>query len=697
MASTKPAAHVSRSLLASRGLHVGCGGPNLSHGLGRTSRIVSRFPIRASRQLSTSECGSGPWLQRPRATPQVVGGSKRGFANSSEPTEPEEPAKPAEAEEPVEPAKSAEPEELEELVKPEEPAESTELAEATEPTETVEPAEPAEQGEQVELTEPAETEPAETEPAETEPVEITEPIETTDPTELTKPEEPQETASKANPVISSITKEAIWIDFPEQSRKIFDRHWLRDSCDCSICVDTDSGQKRFGTCDVPPSPAIVEASLWKDGQGLDIVWADDFLSKGNHESHYDFSRLLPSRSPFKGNPLPGWILWDKATFERDRLTIDYDEWMAGESGFISGLHRLHTHGLLFLRNVPPSEDSVVSIAEQIGHIKETFYGRTWDVRSKPNAENVAYTNSFLGLHQDLLYTANPPRIQILHCLENTCEGGESLFSDGARVSNLFRIADNTLAEHLATRALRYEYKKNGQLYENFRTIMDRESSAVFWSPPFQSPEQPMFQNNSYQQFYRKWLKAATKFRDLLEDEQWLYQYKMQPGECVLFDNMRVLHGRRQFDTATGSRHLKGTYIAKDVYLSKLKSVAPQLLELSKHEKNRLTLQALRFQKQYKVWDKVRNVKILEQVEKELSKPKSFKVPRKFSVPLVSQSQVNKPRKGKPREKSREGQTKENSTESEEKSEVKRNGGSFRKLVPRWKPRPVFNSDTGVLD
>jgi len=57
---------------------------------------------------------------------------------------------------------------------------------------------------------------------------------------------------------------------------------------------------------------------------------------------------------------------------------------------------------LFLRNVPDSEKSVEEIAGRIGTLKDTFYGRTWDVKSKPKAKNIAYTQSFLGLHMDLL-------------------------------------------------------------------------------------------------------------------------------------------------------------------------------------------------------------------------------------------------------------------------------------------------------
>ena len=58
------------------------------------------------------------------------------------------------------------------------------------------------------------------------------------------------------------------------------------------------------------------------------------------------------------------------------------------------------------------------------------------------------------------------------------------------------------------------------------------------------------------------------FSSRVESEENLFEYRLQEGECVIFNNRRVLHGRRQFDTATGMRWLKGAYIDTDVFMSK---------------------------------------------------------------------------------------------------------------------------------
>jgi hypothetical protein len=43
---------------------------------------------------------------------------------------------------------------------------------------------------------------------------------------------------------------------------------------------------------------------------------------------------------------------------------------------------------------------------------------------------------------------------------------------------------------------------------------------------------------------------------------------MQEGECVIFNNRRVLHGRKAFDAEGGERWLKGAYVDTDVLMSR---------------------------------------------------------------------------------------------------------------------------------
>ena len=92
--------------------------------------------------------------------------------------------------------------------------------------------------------------------------------------------------------------------------------------------------------------------------------------------------------------------------------------------------------------------------------------------------------------------------------------------------------------------------------------------SVRWSPPFQAPfwtalrqgEMDSPFDNRAGFLVESWQQAAKVFKDSVEDPANMVQFRLQPGDCVVFDNWRVLHGRRAFDTASGRRHLRGTYV-----------------------------------------------------------------------------------------------------------------------------------------
>jgi alpha-ketoglutarate-dependent taurine dioxygenase len=273
-------------------------------------------------------------------------------------------------------------------------------------------------------------------------------------------------------------------------------------------------------------------------------------------------------------PKTGRTLWDKATIQKCVRKIDYDEFMKGSDTFWQTILDLSNLGLVFLKNVPHDENSIVDITTRIANIQETFYGRTFDVRAKPDAENVAYTSGYLGLHQDLLYLQSPPAIQLLHCMENSCNGGESLFSDGLFAGKLLHLQASPIIESLARVAVPYHYEKHGYFYRQKRSLFQRARNGslagVYWSPPFQN------QFPSVAVDARAWLEAAKLFDGLINDPDAMYEMKMEPGECVLFDNTRIMHGRNQFDVGGGSRWLRGAYISREDFVSRALHVPEEL-------------------------------------------------------------------------------------------------------------------------
>lgn len=365
--------------------------------------------------------------------------------------------------------------------------------------------------------------------------------------------------------------------------QIFDHIFLRDSCTCAQCVDTSTRQKRFESADIPSNIRIRDMKT--DGtDNIILTWKHDVSGFGpDHKTVLRYSWLkktshFPVTHAYQGGKQP----WN--ALSNQTKTFDYNDYMSDDQTLFHLLQQLQTHGLAFIKNLPEAESSVIQTANRIGPLKNTFYGETWDVRSVSNAKNVAYTDVHLGFHMDLLYMQQPPRLQLLHCLRASEQGGVSLFSDSYRAMQQLYALNQAAFWALVETPVNFHYDNdNHHYFRSRRTFQLREGitklpenvekvwnymEAVNWAPPFQAPFNHTEGNLAFAKSVRAWHEAAQIFRDLIETNRAVYKRRMEPGECVIFDNRRILHARTAF--AGGERWLRGAYLDDDPYLSKMR-------------------------------------------------------------------------------------------------------------------------------
>ena len=369
----------------------------------------------------------------------------------------------------------------------------------------------------------------------------------------------------------------------------FDNIFLRDACACAHCVDPSTQQKLFQTSDIPQDIRPLTAMTLDDG-ALRITWdpkTDIPVTnprRTNHTSLYSAEFLLRYsdrrhivRHRFNDRSI---VLWDRELMEEDVVWLDWEEYFStDDSGLYKALKALSIYGLFFLKNVPSEESSVEKIAQQIGPLKSTFYGKTWDVKSLPESKNIAYTSLNLGLHMDLLYLDSPPGLQFLHCLKNTVTGGESYFADSFRAATAVRMTSHSLWSSLLTYPVPYHYHNDGHHYHHVHPVVvlddtdyrtNKRIAHVNFSPPFQAvfedaPGDPVFPGR-----FRLFSRALEMFADSVGDPKAQFNVTLKEGVCAVFANRRVLHARREFDPKSGERWLKGAYVDTDPYLSKFR-------------------------------------------------------------------------------------------------------------------------------
>jgi gamma-butyrobetaine dioxygenase len=355
---------------------------------------------------------------------------------------------------------------------------------------------------------------------------------------------------------------------------IFSKLLLRDACTCPKCVDPSSTQKNFQTTQIPRNIDVKSISKTLDGN-IEVTWDNDIAEMGPaHLSEYpkelfDEAEFVKHVLDPQRVVLQSEVAWDAEKMQDKLEFVNFDAYMTSDESLYQVLWHLNTYGLVLLRGIPSrlKDKAVEEIAARIGRIRDTFYGRTWDVRSVPDAKNVAYTSRYLGLHMDLLYMANPPGYQFLHCMENTAKGGASIFSDASwAAANLSRNSQSKLR----SLQIAYQYKNAGEHYFYSHPVLETKGSFhhINYSPPFQAPFTQREESPD-----DSWYQKVDAFRDFakaVEDPRNVLEYRLQEGECVIFNNRRVLHGRKEFDALGGKRHYKGTYIDTDVVSSRFR-------------------------------------------------------------------------------------------------------------------------------
>ena len=378
--------------------------------------------------------------------------------------------------------------------------------------------------------------------------------------------------------------------------------WLRDS-DPQL-IHPSTRQKLHSSIDVPLDSRPLDVRFTQNGTHLGITWETNKPMRGFDwplESEFSLEFLRRHSEPdrfqaFHQTITP--ITWTRESLRQSsNLFLKYPS-LSTDVGLLRALEQLAQYGIVFVSDVPHEETSdalceLPRLAQHFGEIRETFYGRVWDVRSQgEDSRNIAYTNLDLGLHMDLEYFENPPRYQVLHMLRcRGVVGGESIFSDSLHAANSLRELTREAYDVLCNSAVGFHYiNDNHHLYHEHTTIErfppvrgsdSAEIRYINYSPPFQSPL-PLRTAREL-----GFLPALRKFGALVGATERVYEIAIPEGVAVIFDNRRVLHGRRGFRnagaaaTATAShvpraqseeRWLKGCYIEADGVMDRLRSL-----------------------------------------------------------------------------------------------------------------------------
>ncbi|KAG2462666.1 BODG dioxygenase, partial [Polypterus senegalus] len=254
-------------------------------------------------------------------------------------------------------------------------------------------------------------------------------------------------------------------------------------------------------------------------------------------------------------------------------TVSFKKVLTNDQAALFWLTTLRSTGIVLLKGADIQQGEVAKLSERIGYLRLTFYGHTWQVQDKTDANNVAYTSEKLNLHTDYPALHHPPGVQFLHCLKQAVEGGESEIVDGFHVANLLRKTNPEAFSILSS--VKVDFTDTGSDYCDFAVQsknqiidVDREGNVVRIN--YNNATRDSVLNlpvDQVQPFYD----ALKAFVNLLHSPDNVVNFRMESGDIVTFDNWRLLHGRCNYVSDPDSpRHFEGAYLDWDEVMSRLR-------------------------------------------------------------------------------------------------------------------------------
>jgi gamma-butyrobetaine dioxygenase len=332
--------------------------------------------------------------------------------------------------------------------------------------------------------------------------------------------------------------------------------WLRDNCPCGLCRHPGNGQKLFGITDLDPDLIVTSV------HGTAVTFSD------GHVSRFDPS-FLAATGPVDDRNEDGKVIGLPTAPHR----VEWSRFQAGAEPRADGLEALLRNGFVLLTGVPVALGTVLEVVESFGYVRETNYGRLFDVQVEASPTNLAFTTNAIAPHTDNPYRDPVPTVQLLHCRSNAVAGGDSGLVDGFHAAALLRAEDLKAFEVLASTPVTFRYADastelvatapligldgDGRIRE---VRLNERSMQPLRRPP-----------DDIAAFYA----AYRSFVAITHRPELMLTLRLMPGDCLVFDNTRMLHARTGFvetDTglAHGSRHLQGCYADLDAVASRLK-------------------------------------------------------------------------------------------------------------------------------
>ena len=334
--------------------------------------------------------------------------------------------------------------------------------------------------------------------------------------------------------------------------------WLRERVNSKNFLDQKTQQRLFDPTMLKNSSEISKVNIsdkflevsFKDGAYAKLV-IENILKEFEKDNELYFINKISWKSDFQNNNI---YKFNKNFFE--------------EKIMYESLLDFYKYGFVIFENVPTQDNFIVNFANSIGSIRRTNFGEFFNVKSKPNPNDLAYTSLPLAPHTDNPYRKPVPCIQLLHCIENEVGGGLSTLVDGLAVTEELKKEHPSFFQILTEIKVRFQFVDDNVVLEDWAEMIQLDENKrlkqVRFSPRLDFV--PLMDKEKLELYYA----ARNKISEMYNSEKFRIEFKLKPGDLLMMDNYRLLHGRTEYNANEGNRFLQGCYIDYDSTEGKLK-------------------------------------------------------------------------------------------------------------------------------
>lgn len=360
-----------------------------------------------------------------------------------------------------------------------------------------------------------------------------------------------------------VRPDALLATWSQMGRVAYPAIWLRDNCPSAFHPQTE--ERVLDLLSLDEEPMLLDAQRADDE--VILHFADGHVSRMP-------MALLSEHRPGRATRDPAAIaprIWRSELTPASLPRFAAAQILESDCTLRAWMQDTAAFGLSIVDGLDDRVDAGVEIACKIGFLRETNFGMTFEVVSKPDPNNLAYTAVTLPLHTDLPNQEVPPGFQFLHCIANEAAGGGSLFADGYAIAEDLRAKDADAFRLLSEVAIPFRFHdREADIRTNAPVItLDRTGnlSEIRWNAHIAATF------DMAPELMPAYYRAYRAFMAMTRDPAYQITFKLKAGEMIVFDNRRVLHGREAFDPSTGFRHLHGCYVDRGEFNSRLRLLA----------------------------------------------------------------------------------------------------------------------------